>query len=112
MCGKRSKRFLQLSVLVSLLFFCPLHSSLYAEVVLTDQEAPELQTLITESEKDLTELQTELENVKNDYEEQKKSYEEQLSEERKNKLAGWIVAGGSATTSTVLAVVIIILICL
>lgn len=109
MCGKRLKRFLQLSVLSSLLFCSPFCSSLFADVVLTNEEAQEMQILIAESEKGLKELQTQLNDVKNDCTEQKKYYEKLLKEEKKNKTAGWAVAGGSATTSAVLAVVILII---
>ena len=108
MCGKRLKRFLPLLVLFSLLCFSPLSSSCYAEVVLTDKEAQELMSEISESRKDLTELQTQLNDVKNDYEEQKKSYEEQLKEEKKKSTEAIIFASGATATSLVISIVLLI----
>ena len=111
----KSKRFLLLLGLFSLLCFSPLSYSCYAEVVLTDKEAQELMSEIQESKKDLTELQekltsaeTQLSDVKNTYEEQKKSYEMQLKEEKKKSTEATIFASGATATTLVISIVLLI----
>lgn len=108
MCGIKSKRFLLLLVLVSVLSVSPC----FSKVVLTDEEAKEMMSEIEESKKELTELKetskSELETVRNTSQEQKKSYEEQLKEEKKKRILPWVMAGTSGTATVVLSVVLLI----
>ena len=122
MCGIKSKRFLLLLVLVSVLSVSPC----FSKVVLTDEEAKEMMSEIEESKKELTELretsqkrieslensleqsQSELETVKNTSQEQKKSYEKQLKEEKKKRILPWAMAGTSGTATVILSVVLLI----
>lgn len=122
MCGIKSKRFLLLLVLVSVLSVSPC----FSKVVLTDEEAKEMMSEIEESKKELTELRetskkqieslensleqskSELETVRNTSQEQKKSYEEQLKEEKKKRILPWAVAGTSGTAAVILSVVLLI----
>ena len=122
MCGIKSKRFLLLLVLVSVLSV----SHCFSEVVLTDEEAKEMMSEIEESKKELTELRetskkqieslensleqskSELETVRNTSQEQKKSYEEQLKEEKKKRILPWVMAGTSGTATVILSVVLLI----
>lgn len=122
MCGIKSKRFLLLLVLVSVLSVSPC----FSKVVLTDEEAKEMMSEIEESKKELTELretsqkrieslensleqsQSELETVKNTSQEQKKSYEEQLKEEKKKRILPWAMAGTSGTATIILSVVLLV----
>ena len=122
MCGIKSKRFLLLLVLVSVLSV----SHCFSEVVLTDEEAKEMMSEIEESKKELTELretskkqieslensleqsESELETVRNISQEQKKSYEEQLKEEKKKRILPWVMAGTSGTATVILSVVLLI----
>lgn len=122
MCGIKSKRFLLLLVLVSVLSVSPC----FSKVVLTDEEAKEMMSEIEESKKELTELretskrqieslensleqsESELETVRNISQEQKKSYEEQLKEEKKKRILPWAVAGTSGTATVILSVVLLI----
>lgn len=124
MCGIKSKRFLLLLVLVSVLSVSPC----FSKVVLTDEEAKEMMSEIEESKKELTELretsqkrieslensleqsQSELETVRNTSQEQKKSYEEQLKEEKKKRILPWAVAGTSGTATIILSVVLLVVI--
>lgn len=111
MCGKKLRMVSLFLVLSLLSFSSPLLSSLWAEVVLTDEEAQELMNEITESKKDLQELQTQLEDVKSDYNEQKTSYEKQLTEvEKKNK--GLTTAVTITGTSTGILAIILLIVCL
>ena len=124
MCGIKSKRFLLLLVLVSVLSVSPC----FSKVVLTDEEAKEMMSEIEESKKELTELRetsqkrieslensleqskSELETVRNTSQEQKKSYEMQLSEEQKKneKLkTGITITGTSSAIFLILMVVFI-----
>ena len=121
MCGIKSKRFLLLLVLVSVLSVSPC----FSKVVLTDEEAKEMMSEIEESKKELTELRetskkqieslensleqskSELETVKNTSQEQKKSYEEQLKEEKKKRILPWAMAGTSGTATIILSVVLL-----
>lgn len=121
MCGIKSKRFLLLLVLVSVLSVSPC----FSKVVLTDEEAKEMMSEIEESKKELTELretskkqieslensleqsESELETVRNISQEQKKSYEEQLKEEKKKRILPWAVAGTSGTATVILSVVLL-----
>lgn len=122
MCGIKSKRFLLLLVLVSVLSVSPC----FSKVVLTDEEAKEMMSEIEESKKELTELRetskkqieslensleqskSELETVRNTSQEQKKSYEEQLKEEKRKRILPWAIAGTSGTATVVLSVVLLI----
>ena len=122
MCGIKSKRFLLLLVLVSVLSVPPC----FSKVVLTDEEAKEMMSEIEESKKELTELRetskkqieslensleqskSELETVRNTSQEQKKSYEEQLKEEKKKRILPWAMAGTSGTATIILSVVLLI----
>ena len=122
MCGIKSKRFLLLLVLVSVLSVSPC----FSKVVLTDEEAKEMMSEIEESKKELTELRetskkqieslensleqskSELETVRNTSQEQKKSYEEQLKEEKKKRILPWAMAGTSGTAAIILSVVLLI----
>ena len=122
MCGIKSKRFLLLLVLVSVLSVSPC----FSKVVLTDEEAKEMMSEIEESKKELTELRetskkqieslensleqskSELETVRNTSQEQKKSYEEQLKEEKKKRILPWAMAGTSGTAMIILSVVLLI----
>ena len=122
MCGIKSKRFLLLLVLVSVLSVSPC----FSKVVLTDEEAKEMMSEIEESKKELTGLketskkqieslensleqsQSELETVRNTSQEQKKSYEEQLKEEKKKRILPWVMAGTSGTATIILSVVLLI----
>jgi DNA anti-recombination protein RmuC len=122
LCGIKSKRFLLLLVLVSVLSVSPC----FSKVVLTDEEAKEMMSEIEESKKELTELRetsqkrieslensleqskSELETVRNTSQEQKKSYEEQLKEEKKKRILPWAVAGTSGTATVVLSVVLLV----
>lgn len=122
MCGIKSKRFLLLLVLVSVLSVSPC----FSKVVLTDEEAKEMMSEIEESKKELTELRetskkqieslensleqskSELETVRNTSQEQKKSYEEQLKEEKKKRILPWAMAGTSGTATIILSVVLLI----
>ena len=122
MCGIKSKRFLLLLVLVSVLSVSPC----FSKVVLTDEEAKEMMSEIEESKKELTELnetskkqieslensleqsKSELETVRNTSQEQKKSYEEQLKEEKKKRILPWAMAGTSGTATVILSVVLLI----
>ena len=122
MCGIKSKRFLLLLVLVSVLSVSPC----FSKVVLTDEEAKEMMSEIEESKKELTELRetsqkqieslensleqskSELETVRNTSQEQKKSYEEQLKEEKKKRILPWAIAGTSGTATIILSVVLLI----
>ena len=122
MCGIKSKRFLLLLVLVSVLSVSPC----FSKVVLTDEEAKEMMSEIEESKKELTELRetskkqieslensleqskSELETVRNTSQEQKKSYEEQLKEEKKKRILPWAMAGTSGTATVILSVVLLI----
>lgn len=122
MCGIKSKRFLLLLVLVSVLSVSPC----FSKVVLTDEEAKEMMSEIEESKKELTELRetskkqieslensleqskSELETVRNASQEQKKSYEEQLKEEKKKRILPWAMAGTSGTATVILSVVLLI----
>ena len=122
MCGIKSKRFLLLLVLVSVLSVSPC----FSKAVLTDEEAKEMMSEIEESKKELTELRetskkqieslensleqskSELETVRNTSQEQKKSYEEQLKEEKKKRILPWAVAGTSGTATVILFVVLLI----
>ena len=122
MCGIKSKRFLLLLVLVSVLSVSPC----FSKVVLTDEEAKEMMSEIEESKKELTELketsqkqieslensleqsQSELETVRNTSQEQKKSYEEQLKEEKKKRILPWAIAGTSGTATIILSVVLLV----
>ena len=122
MCGIKSKRFLLLLVLVSVLSVSPC----FSKVVLTDEEAKEMMSEIEESKRELTELREtsknqteslensleqskrELETVRNTSQEQKKSYEEQLKEEKKKRILPWAIAGTSGTATIVLSVVLLI----
>ena len=122
MCGIKSKRFLLLLVLVSVLSVSPC----FSKVVLTDEEAKEMMSEIEESKKELTELretsqkqieslensleqsQNELETVRNTSQEQKKSYEEQLKEEKKKRILPWAMAGTSGTATIILSVVLLL----
>ena len=121
MCGIKSKRFLLLLVLVSVLSVSPC----FSKVVLTDEEAKEMMSEIEESKKELTELRetskkqieslensleqskSELETVRNTSQEQKKSYEEQLKEEKKKRILPWAMAGTSGTATIILSVVLL-----
>lgn len=122
MCGIKSKRFLLLLVLVSVLSVSPC----FSKVVLTDEEAKEMMSEIEKSKKELTELRetsqkqieslensleqskNELETVKNTSQEQKKSYEKQLKEEKKKRILPWAMAGTSGTATIILSVVLLI----
>lgn len=122
MCGIKSKRFLLLLVLVSVLSVSPC----FSKVVLTDEEAKEMMSEIEKSKKELTELRetsqkqieslensleqskSELETVRNTSQEQKKSYEEQLKEEKKKRILPWAMAGTSGTATIILSVVLLI----
>ena len=122
MCGIKSKRFLLLLVLVSVLSVPPC----FSKVVLTDEEAKEMMSEIEESKKELTELRetskkqieslensleqskSELETVRNTSQEQKKSYEEQLKEEKKKRILPWAMAGTSGTATIILSVILLI----
>lgn len=122
MCGIKSKRFLLLLVLVSVLSVSPC----FSKVVLTDEEAKEMMSEVEESKKELTELRetskkqieslensleqskSELETVRNTSQEQKKSYEEQLKEEKKKRILPWAMAGTSGTATIILSVVLLI----
>lgn len=122
MCGIKSKRFLLLLVLVSVLSVPPC----FSKVVLTDEEAKEMMSEVEESKKELTELRetskkqieslensleqskSELETVRNTSQEQKKSYEEQLKEEKKKRILPWAMAGTSGTATIILSVVLLI----
>lgn len=122
MCGIKSKRFLLLLVLVSVLSVSPC----FSKVVLTDEEAKEMMSEIEESKKELTELRetskkqieslensleqskSELETVRNTSQEQKKSYEEQLKEEKKKRILPWVMAGTSGTATVILSVVLLV----
>lgn len=122
MCGIKSKRFLLLLVLVSVLSVSPC----FSKVVLTDEEAKEMMSEIEESKKELTELRetsqkrieslensleqskSELETVRNTSQEQKKSYEEQLKEEKKKRILPWAMAGTSGTATIILSVVLLV----
>ena len=122
MCGIKSKRFLLLLVLVSVLSVSPC----FSKVVLTEEEAKEMMSEIEESKKELTELRetsqkrieslensleqskSELETVRNTSQEQKKSYEEQLKEEKKKRILPWAMAGTSGTATIILSVVLLI----
>jgi DNA anti-recombination protein RmuC len=122
LCGIKSKRFLLLLVLVSVLSVSPC----FSKVVLTDEEAKEMMSEIEESKKELTELRetsqkqieslensleqskSELETVRNTSQEQKKSYEEQLKEEKKKRILPWVMAGTSGTATIILSVVLLI----
>ena len=122
MCGIKSKRFLLLLVLVSVLSVSPC----FSKVVLTDEEAKEMMSEIEESKKELTELRetsqkrieslensleqskSELETVRNTSQEQKKSYEEQLKEEKNKRILPWVMAGTSGTATIILSVVLLI----
>ena len=122
MCGIKSKRFLLLLVLVSVLSVSPC----FSKVVLTDEETKEMMSEIEESKKELTELRetskkqieslensleqskSELETVRNTSQEQKKSYEEQLKEEKKKRILPWAMAGTSGTATIILSVVLLI----
>lgn len=122
MCGIKSKRFLLLLVLVSVLSVSPC----FSKVVLTDEEAKEMMSEIEESKKELTELRetsqkrieslensleqskSELETVRNTSQEQKKSYEEQLKEEKKKRILPWAMAGTSGTATVILSVVLLV----
>lgn len=108
LCGVKSKRFLLLLGLYSLLFFAQC-SYCYADVILTDSEATELLNEIELSKKDLQDVKTELESakkeladVKSTYTEQKKSYEEQLEEAEKENQKLQMYLTVTATTSGVL----------
>ena len=121
MCGIKSKRFLLLLVLVSVLSVSPC----FSKVVLTEEEAKEMMSEIEESKKELTELreasqkqieslensleqsESELETVRSISQEQKKSYEEQLKEEKKKRILPWAVAGTSGTATVILSVVLL-----
>lgn len=121
MCGIKSRRFLLLSVLASVLYVSPC----FSKVVLTDEEVKEMMSEIEESRKELTELRetskkqieslensleqskSELETVRNTSQEQKKSYEEQLKEEKKKRILPWAMAGTSGTATIVLSVVLL-----
>ena len=121
MCGIKSKRFLLLLVLVSVLSVSPC----FSKVVLTDEEAKEMMSEIEKSKKELTELKEtskkqieslenslkqskgELETVKSTSQEQKKSYEEQLKEEKKKRILPWAMAGTSGTATIILSVVLL-----
>lgn len=122
MCGIKSKRFLLLLVLVSVLSVSPC----FSKVVLTDEEAKEMMSEIEESKKELTELRetskkqieslensleqskSELETVRNTSQEQKKSYEEQLKEEKKKRILPLAMAGTSGTATIILSVFLLI----
>lgn len=122
MCGIKSKRFLLLLVLVSVLSVSPC----FSKVVLTDEEAKEMMSEIEKSKKELTELREtsqkqieslensleqskgELETVKNTSQEQKKSYEKQLKEEKKKRILPWAMAGTSGTATIILSVILLI----
>lgn len=108
MWQKKSKLFLVLSVLFSLLCFSPLCSICYADVTLTYEETEqilnEIQLAKTESEN----VKKELEDVKNTYNEQKTSYEDQLNvAEKKNQNLKTAVAVTS--TASVLSIVFAVL---
>ena len=121
MCGIKSKRFLLLLVLVSVLSVPPC----FSKVVLTDEEAKEMMSEVEESKKELTELRetskkqieslensleqskSELETVRSTSQEQKKSYEEQLKEEKKKRILPWAMAGTSGTATIILSVVLL-----
>lgn len=99
MCGRKLKIFLSSSALLLLLSLSPLSASLFADVILTDQEATELlneieqsktelesvKNELAESKKELNELKVQQEDVKNTYDEQKIYYETQLEEAKKQK---------------------------
>ena len=122
MCGIKSKRFLLLLVLVSVLSVSPC----FSKVVLTDKEAKEMMSEIEKSKKELTELRetsqkqieslensleqskSELETVKNTSQEQKKSYEKQLKEEKKKRILPWAMVGTSGTATIILSVILLI----
>ena len=122
MCGIKSKQFLLLLVLVSVLSVLPC----FSKVVLTDEEAKEMMSEIEKSKKELTELRetsqkriellensleqskSELETVRNTSQEQKKSYEKQLKEEKKKRILPWAMAGTSGTATIILSVVLLI----
>ena len=121
MCGIKSRQFLLLLVLASVLSVSPC----FSKVVLTDEEAKEMMSKIEESKKELTELRetsqkqieslensleqskSELENVRNTSQEQKKSYEKQLKEEKKKRILPWAMAGTSGTATIILSVILL-----
>lgn len=122
MCGIKLKRVSALLGLLSVLFFLPLQSLCYADVILTDEEATELMETIQEAQKDLQqvkselteskkesqELKTDLNRAKSDYAEQKKSYEKQLTEERQRANIAWYATIVNAVVSFVLAVAVLV----
>jgi hypothetical protein len=92
-------------VLFSLSCFSPSCFTCSAEVILTDEEASEIQSVIQESKQELS-------DVKNAYNEQRTSYEEQLKEAevRQERLEKAVtVTGTSSVIFAVLMVVFIIL---
>lgn len=109
---KKLKQSLPLFLLLSLFFFFPFCSLCYGEVVLTDEEAQQMMSEITESKKDLQIVKEELEAVKSTYEEQKTSYEMQLTEAENDKNKLKTVAIASSSSSVILFVLTILLIIL
>lgn len=110
MCGRKSRMFLLLSVLASLLLVSPC----FSEVVLTDEEAEEMLSEMEQSRAELTELremsenlQTELDALKATSTEQNQYYEERLREARRAKAVPWAVAGTSTAASVFLGVLLL-----
>jgi uncharacterized membrane protein len=99
-------------VLSSLSCFSPSCFTCSAEVILTDEEASEIQSAIQESRQELSSVKAQLNDVKNDYNEQRTSYEEQLqeAEERQERLEKAVTVTG--TSSVIFAVLMIVFIIL
>lgn len=125
MCFRRLRRFSVLSALYCLLYFLPLSSLCYADVILTDSEAQKIMTEIQESKKesqsakdDLLQSQEELKaqrevltDVMSDYVELKTSCEKQLEKaERQSKKLKFCVTVTSVSTIVETAVIILMLI--
>lgn len=126
LCGKKLKIFSVLLVQFFLLFCSPFCFSCYAEVVLTEEEAQQIQNELSQSKKDLQkakeeiailkenvqkeaqEQKNELLTVKDTYKEQTVSYEEQLKEaEKKNDTLETAV---TITTTTSVGLLITLLV--
>lgn len=128
MCTSRKKlRLLSVfSVLFFLCAFSPSPCSCSAEVVLTDEEAMELQSemeksrmelqnvkdCLIQSQQDLIRQKEVSEDVRNTYEEQRKSYETQLEEKDRKNETLTVVATSTGTASVIFAVLMIVFIIL
>lgn len=99
MCSRRLRLYSALLVLCFLSFLSPSFCSCYAEVKLSDKEAEQILTELTESRKELVSVRTELEDAKKDCKEQRISYEKQLeeAESRSRKLEKAVVATSSCS---------------